>query len=389
MVSMWSCHRVLTCICVLLTATLTSTFAGHMGNRASKFAARHLQSLFHILVTDSLRDGVSDDPRRFFEVQPLPAASDAWRTAYELRSHRGDDGTTAPDRNTVLFDNASLSQEEWKLGDVVASLRQSFVQTNDYFERNHDLYPNDQHTGTTATVVLLFPTAIVVGNVGDSRAVLCCDRHPRTNQLVALPLTVDHTPYNAAERGRLEALGGTVVHTGEKLRVNGAIAVTRSIGDFPFGPLLSAVPDIFVFSRVDSSMQRKSDARSAEDASTTHHSSNACHILYSIRTGARAGAADEVSVAAAQQFIVLASDGLFDVMTNDEVVRFVCASIVEIMTTTASVGADSSGDSGDRAGGMPIDAYHIAAKLLAQEAYVRGSSDNIGVCIINLFAPQR
>jgi serine/threonine protein phosphatase PrpC len=83
--------------------------------------------------------------------------------------------------------------------------------------------------------------------------------------------------------------------------------------------------------------------------------------------------------AVTQQFMVLASDGLFDVMSNDEVVRFVCASIVDIMKDSPT------SDAGAHEHVLPFNAFHIAAEQLAQEAYLRGSSDNIGVCIINLF----
>jgi serine/threonine protein phosphatase PrpC len=236
-------------------------------------------------------------------------------------------------------------------------------------------------------VVLLFPSVIVVGNVGDSRAVLCCDRidsldHGVRGNLVALPLTEDHTPYNPAERTRIEALGGAVVNTGEKLRVNGAIAVTRSIGDFPFGPLLTADPDIFLFNR----FELGSADDNVGEGSGASVEKNACEVLHDLRTGVSPGSRRGV---AAQQFIVLASDGLFDVMTNDEVVLFVCDSLVEIIQTMPSSQSQSEAAAGgdisvaDRRE-LPIDAFHVAAEHLAQEAYVRGSSDNIGVCIINL-----
>lgn len=262
---------------------------------------------------------------------------------------------------------------------MAAALHQAFVQTNKYFERNHGLYPNDLHTGTTATVVLQFPRDVVVASVGDSRAVLCCDRGQGGSAL-ALPLTEDHTPQSVMELDRIRSLGGEVVHSGEKLRVKGeatSIAITRSIGDFPFGDLLTAEPDIVAFRRFQKDKNsannrgggsRIDPAGGQKKVDALRGKANSCEELLALRGGMNSppGGAQQ------QQFVVLASDGLFDVMSNDEVVYFVCTSLVEMVETTS--GTD-----------LQADAFHVTAKLLAQEAYVRGSGDNIGVCVIDLF----
>ena len=60
-------------------------------------------------------------------------------------------------------------------------------------------------------------------------------------------------------------------------------------------------------------------------------------------------------------FIILASDGLWDVMSNQEAVDLAWQVVTEHESSTA---------------------YQKAAEVLTQEAYVRGSLDNIGVCII-------
>jgi serine/threonine protein phosphatase PrpC len=358
-----------------------------MGNRASKFVARHLQSLFHILASDATRDQKDfSGGVQHIKFQSI-AASKLWLSAFGI-DDANDDNTGKLNVQENLFENASLSSDIWKLTTVVNALHMSFVETNRFFERNHGLYPNDLHTGTTATVVLLFPTAIVVGHVGDSRAVICCDRHTDTGRLIALQLTVDHTPYNAVERSRIEALGGQVVNTGEKLRVNGAMAVTRSIGDFPFGSLLTPEPDIVVFHRYDTKRQPKNQSNSLNGDGSGQL--DPCEMLYTMRTRWDGSISGDMH-AVTQQFMVLASDGLFDVMSNDEVVRFVCASIVDIMkdSPTSKVEVDTvmidESDAGAHEHVLPFNAFHIAAEQLAQEAYLRGSSDNIGVCIINLF----
>ncbi|XP_069022833.1 protein phosphatase Mn(2+)-dependent 1K isoform X3 [Embiotoca jacksoni] len=94
------------------------------------------------------------------------------------------------------------------------------------------------NAGTTATVALLRDSIeLVVGSVGDSRAMLC-------RKGKALKLTVDHTPERKDEKERLQKIW-TSLDTGIKKsggfitwnslgqpNVNNRLAMTRSIGDF-------------------------------------------------------------------------------------------------------------------------------------------------------------
>lgn len=95
-------------------------------------------------------------------------------------------------------------------------------------------------SGTTATCAVLFPDTLVVGNVGDSRAILCCDEEGKPVQL-----TVDHTASLPEERARVEALGGKVVFKG-CWRVGGELALTRSVGDLSYDKYLSREPHVVV-----------------------------------------------------------------------------------------------------------------------------------------------
>uniref|UniRef100_A0A3P9LGQ3 Si:ch211-149b19.3 n=1 Tax=Oryzias latipes TaxID=8090 RepID=A0A3P9LGQ3_ORYLA len=81
--------------------------------------------------------------------------------------------------------------------------------------------------GTTATVAMLRDShELVVGSVGDSRAVLC--RKGRAKKL-----TKDHTPDRKDERQRIQRSGGFVTwNSVGQANVNGRLAMTRSIGDF-------------------------------------------------------------------------------------------------------------------------------------------------------------
>ncbi|XP_008324124.2 protein phosphatase 1K, mitochondrial [Cynoglossus semilaevis] len=81
--------------------------------------------------------------------------------------------------------------------------------------------------GTTATVAVLRDgVELVVGSVGDSRAVLC-------RKGGAKKLTTDHTPEQKDERHRIYSAGGFVTwNSVGQANVNGRLAMTRSIGDF-------------------------------------------------------------------------------------------------------------------------------------------------------------
>ncbi|KAG7459026.1 hypothetical protein MATL_G00226860 [Megalops atlanticus] len=83
-----------------------------------------------------------------------------------------------------------------------------------------------QTSGSTATVALLRDSVeLVVGSVGDSRALLC-----RKGE--AIKLTVDHTPERKDERKRIKKSGGYVLWNSlGQPHINGRLAMTRSIGD--------------------------------------------------------------------------------------------------------------------------------------------------------------
>jgi len=132
----------------------------------------------------------------------------------------------------------------------------------------------EDRSGTTAITVMVTPSHIIWGNCGDSRGLLC-----RGGNLAFA--TEDHKPYNTSEKDRIEKAGGTVMMQ----RVNGSLAVSRALGDFdykrsadlkPEEQLVSPEPDISVNEREDK-----------------------------------------------DEFLFLACDGIFDVMTNDEVIKYI------------------------------------------------------------------
>jgi len=98
--------------------------------------------------------------------------------------------------------------------------------------------------GCTACVALVADNKIFVANIGDSRCVLC-------KRGLAISLTQDHKPELEEEKRRIEKAGGHV----EDNRVNGVIALSRTLGDFRFKKntklslyeqMISPYPDIRV-----------------------------------------------------------------------------------------------------------------------------------------------
>ena len=78
-------------------------------------------------------------------------------------------------------------------------------------------------SGCTANVVLITPAEIYCANAGDSRAVL-------KNQKLAIALSEDHKPNDPIEIARIRGAG----HDVEMDRVDGALALSRAIGDLEF-----------------------------------------------------------------------------------------------------------------------------------------------------------
>jgi serine/threonine protein phosphatase PrpC len=239
--------------------------------------------------------------------------------------------------NLELYLNTAVDADTTTTASIEQAVLQAFAKTQYDFLQ---LYSNATSTaavsGTTATIALVYNDKLVVANVGDSRAVMCCDS---TNNKV-IEITTDHTPYVHAERQRIEAHGGKItLRKHGVLRVEGQLAVTRRIGGFVNGSthILTAIPDVHTYNI---------------SAATTDSSSN-------------------------HQFVILSTDGLWDVVTSAEavhVVQDVLANAVNHNVQYLQAYGEYSLE----------QAYQIAATVLTHLAYVRGSADNIGVCVISL-----
>ncbi|KAF0891837.1 hypothetical protein E2562_011015 [Oryza meyeriana var. granulata] len=89
------------------------------------------------------------------------------------------------------------------------------------------VYHGPLQEGCTACVVLIRNNQIIVGNAGDARCVLS-----RNGQAIAL--SNDHKPNVPAESERIRAAGGTISVCRGSHRINDGIAVSRAIGDLSY-----------------------------------------------------------------------------------------------------------------------------------------------------------
>uniref|UniRef100_A0A0E0LF46 protein-serine/threonine phosphatase n=1 Tax=Oryza punctata TaxID=4537 RepID=A0A0E0LF46_ORYPU len=199
-----------------------------------------------------------------------------------------------------LFTN--LIKHPKLFSDTKSAIAETYTSTDSELLKAETSHNRD--AGSTASTAILVGDRLLVANVGDSRAVIC-----RGGDAIAV--SRDHKPDQSDERQRIEDAGGFVMWAGT-WRVGGVLAVSRAFGDKLLKQYVVADPEI-----------------------------------------------KEEVVDSSLEFLILASDGLWDVVTNEEAVAMV----------------------------KPILDSEQAAKKLLQEASQRGSADNI-TCLVVRFLEQ-
>ncbi|GMH25554.1 hypothetical protein Nepgr_027397 [Nepenthes gracilis] len=196
-----------------------------------------------------------------------------------------------------LFENILKEPDFWT--EAEKAIRRAYRVTDDkILEKSIDL---GKGGSTAVTAILINRKKLVVANIGDSRALIC--RNGEAKQL-----SIDHEPDK--ERRDIEGRGGFVSKfPGDVARVDGCLAVARAFGDKSLKDHLSSEPDVVV-EKIDDDTE----------------------------------------------FILLASDGIWHVLSNQEAVD--CIKDVK----------DAS----------------LAAKHLVEVALSRNSTDDISVIVVRL-----
>ncbi|CAL0327163.1 unnamed protein product [Lupinus luteus] len=189
------------------------------------------------------------------------------------------------------------------ISDTKSAISDAYNHTDSEFLKSEHSHNRD--AGSTASTAILVGDRLLVANVGDSRAVICRGGN-------AIAVSRDHKPDQTDERQRIEDAGGFVMWAGT-WRVGGVLAVSRAFGDRLLKQYVVADPEIQE-EKVDSSLE----------------------------------------------FLILASDGLWDVVSNEEAVAMV----------------------------KPIEDAAEAAKTLLIEASKRGSADNITCVVVRFLMNQ-
>jgi serine/threonine protein phosphatase PrpC len=159
------------------------------------------------------------------------------------------------------------------------------------------------HCGSTACIVIHYKdlnnqSKLWVLNVGDSRAIKCNKFN------IAEQLSQDHKPNSPDERIRIEKLGGVIEFDGSDWRIKN-LSLSRAFGDLDCNPYVTHLPQIY-----------------------------------------------EYTVNPKDKFLVVACDGLWDVLSNQDVVDFINIALAQKIKTNL-------------------------AKLLAEYAIQKGSMDNV------------
>lgn len=200
-----------------------------------------------------------------------------------------------------LFEN--LMKHPQFMTDTKLAISETYKQTDkDFLDAEKDTFRDD---GSTASTAVLVGNRLYVANVGDSRAVI-------SKAGKAIPLSEDHKPNRVDERKRIENAGGVVMWAGT-WRVGGVLAMSRAFGNRMLKQFVVAEPEI-----------------------------------------------QEEEVNEELELLVLASDGLWDVVPNEDAVSI-------------ALGEEEP---------------EAAARKLTETAFSRGSADNI-TCIVVRFHHDR
>jgi serine/threonine protein phosphatase PrpC len=301
--------------------TLAAVFDGHRGHEAAAYAAAQLP---RNLLLSSVLEGSSSSGNAAVvgAASKHPSADDITGAARALK-------------RSFLATDAAFWQE-WQ------AEMHAHATAGQYTER----YP-----GCTALAAVLAGSQLFVANAGDGRAVL-------SREGSAVPLSRQHTADLQDERQRVVAAGGTVAYRGGSWRVGtAALQVTRALGDFD---LKAPAQQRGQQQRGQQQQQQQQQQQRVSPYSSNPLSCSTSSSSLISSSSMPVTAEPEVvslQLSGADQFLILGTDGLWDVIGDQEAVGLVHDTVKD-----------------------PF----LCAKRLVMEALSRGSSDNVSAVVLFL-----
>ncbi|KAK7201672.1 protein phosphatase 2C-like protein [Novymonas esmeraldas] len=260
--------------------------------------------------------------------------------------------------HTLQTKKTQQQQQQRKMG------RGSGRRRRDVEEDVFDEAAGDANGGSTLIAATVYGRMLYVACLGDARAVLY-DGH------TTIAMSEDHKPGNTDESRRIAKCGGFVQFG----RVCGILAVSRALGDFEFK------------FQPSSSVDAKGEERLSTDfpfAATGSVASSSSHNrrFISNRDLMVSNIADvrQLHLTDASAFLLLACDGLWDVLSNEEATEFVR----DFLCYTPDV-CDPHILSGVKPRPSPDAVRRVlnnCCQKLAEFAVDRGSMDNVSVMVL-------
>jgi len=189
-------------------------------------------------------------------------------------------------------------------------IRNCFKTVQSDLEKNHT--DAADYCGSTCLIIADYiyekRRFLDVMNLGDCRCIVARDNKANV-------ITKDHKPDWPDERDRIKKMGGEIYYDGYDWRI-GDLSVSRSFGDLDNKPYISCIPDVFRY-----------------------------------------------KLNSKDQFLILGCDGLWDVMSNQEVVNFIIQNCYDLEKNR-------------------INKKINIARIIAETAIKKGSTDNVSVIVV-------
>mmetsp|Transcript_17076 Transcript_17076/g.33421 ORF Transcript_17076/g.33421 Transcript_17076/m.33421 type:complete len:345 (-) Transcript_17076:316-1350(-) len=161
---------------------------------------------------------------------------------------------------------------------LATAMIEGFIDCDESMKELHEVQTGQDFSGSTGVAVFVTPTHWVFANTGDSRAVLFSNGKPKFG-------TKDQKPNDPVEEERVKNAGGSVFEN----RVNGDLASARSFGDFRY--------------KIDDTLPPAKQQISVVPVTTI------------------------IPRSEEDNFVVIACDGVWDVMSNFECTNLVLAAM--------------------------------------------------------------